>query len=132
MAKDQLFFFPLTAAHVCPMISNHHEHDKKAGHLKDFCNPQNTWSCLKANLQLSVAVTSAHTHTHPALTCKMHGCPWDVMDGGGECTGVKKSLSIHPQGEKKNNEQIEDQSRERDVGKSRVKDEEETTTSVDN
>lgn len=83
----------------------------------------NTWSCLKANLQLSVVVTSAHPHTHPALTCKMHGCPWDVMDGGGESTGVKKSLSLHPQGEKK--EQIEDQNRDRekDGVKSRVKDE---------
>lgn len=41
----------------------------------------------------------------------------------------KASQSIH---KKEKNEQIEDQSRERDVVKSRVKDEEETTTSVDN
>lgn len=48
------------------------------------------------------------SHTHPAPTCKTHGCPWDVMDGGGperrqvfrEQKKKNNNLSLHPQSEK--------------------------------
>lgn len=72
----------------CPLITRQHEHEQKAGYFKDFCNARNTWTCLKTTsncvwLSRLLPVPTL-AQTHPALTCKMHGCPWDVMEGGGQ------------------------------------------------
>lgn len=79
--------------------------------LKDLRQTVNTWKCLKANLKLSVGISSAPTHTRSCRSY-LQDARMPMGRGAGEedrtecrCSKMqKKKLSLHPQRKKNNYE----------------------------